>query len=162
MSVGSWLQNARGEWYVIGQTALMLLVLLGPMLEPGSTDRGMSLSGADIAGGLLCIAGLVFVALGSVALGRNSLSAFPKPRDSANLVESGVFSVVRHPIYTGLSLCAFGWSLLHGSVLSLICTLALVAFFDIKARREERWLAVKFDGYAAYRQRVRKLIPFIY
>lgn len=70
--------------------------------------------------------------------------------------------MIRHPIYTGLSLCAFGWSLLHGSVLSLICTLALVVFFDIKARREERWLAVKFDGYAAYRQRVRKLIPFIY
>lgn len=162
MSFASWLRNARGEWYVIGQSVLTLLVLLGPTFEPGSTDRGMSLSGANIAGGLLCTVGLIFVLLGSMALGRNSLSAFPKPRDSANLIESGIYSVVRHPIYTGLSLCAFGWSLLHSSALSLIFTLALVAFFDIKARREERWLAVKFDGYAAYRRRVRKLIPFVY
>ena len=35
-------------------------------------------------------------------------------------------------------------------------------FFDIKSRREERWLMARFPAYASYRKRVRKLIPLIY
>jgi protein-S-isoprenylcysteine O-methyltransferase Ste14 len=34
-------------------------------------------------------------------------------------------------------------------------------FFDVKASREERWLAAAFPGYSAYQARVRKLIPFV-
>ena len=69
---------------------------------------------------------------------------------------------MRHPIYSGLSLAAFGWSLIWNSIAALVATLLLLAFFDIKARREERWLEEKFTGYAAYRSRVKKLIPFVY
>jgi len=35
-------------------------------------------------------------------------------------------------------------------------------FLDVKSRREEKWLSDKFSTYAAYKKRVRKLIPFIY
>ncbi|RPI93163.1 MAG: isoprenylcysteine carboxylmethyltransferase family protein, partial [Chloroflexi bacterium] len=45
---------------------------------------------------------------------------------------------------------------------TLIYAGLLFVFFDIKTRREERWLARKFPEYAGYQQRVRKLIPFIY
>jgi protein-S-isoprenylcysteine O-methyltransferase Ste14 len=38
----------------------------------------------------------------------------------------------------------------------------LLVFFDVKARREERWLCEKVAGYAAYQLRARRLIPFIY
>ena len=38
----------------------------------------------------------------------------------------------------------------------------LFVFFDVKARREEAWLVAAFPGYAAYRRRVRKLIPLVY
>ena len=78
------------------------------------------------------------------------------------LVESGIFSVVRHPIYSGLSLAAFGWSLIWNSIAALVATLLLLSFFDIKARREERCLEEKFPGYSAYKSRVKKLIPFVY
>jgi protein-S-isoprenylcysteine O-methyltransferase Ste14 len=56
----------------------------------------------------------------------------------------------------------FGWSLLWGSVAAFVAALALLIFFDLKARREERWLEAKFSGYTAYKQRTKKLIPFVY
>ena len=143
---------------MLAQTALMLAVLVAPKLDRRKVFRS-GISGA--AGGLLCVAGLGFAVLGSIALGRN-LSPFPKPKEKATLVESGIFSVVRHPIYGGFSLAAFGWSLLWNSIATLIAALLLLAFFDIKARREERWLEEKFTGYAAYKSRVKKLIPFVY
>ena len=108
MRTSDWLRNARGEWFVLAQTALMLAVLVAPKLDGRNAFRSR-ISGA--AGGLLCIGGLGFAVLGSIALGRN-LSPFPKPKEKGTLVESGIFSVVRHPIYSGLSLAAFGWSLI--------------------------------------------------
>ena len=158
MRTSDWLRNARGEWFVLAQTALMLAILVAPKLDGRKAFRS-GISGAT--GGLLCIVGLGFAVLGSVALGRN-LSPFPKPKEKGTLVENGIFSVVRHPIYSGLSLAAFGWSLIWNSIAALVATLLLLAFFDIKARREERWLEEKFPGYAAYKSRVKKLIPFVY
>ena len=46
--------------------------------------------------------------------------------------------------------------------MTLIYAGVLLAFFDVKSRREERWLTEKFPDYAAYRTRVHKLIPFVY
>ncbi len=114
------------------------------------------------AGGFLCVVGLTFVVLGSIGLGRKNLSPFPKPNERSSLVENGVFAIVRHPIYSGFSLLAFGWSLGWTSVAALIAALALLALFDLKARREERWLEAKFPRYAAYKTRVKKLIPLVY
>jgi protein-S-isoprenylcysteine O-methyltransferase Ste14 len=158
MGTNDWLRNARGEWFVIAQTALMLAVLAAPKLD----RRKVFWSGISGAvGGVFCIVGLGFAVLGSIALGR-SLSPFPKPKEKGTLVESGIFSIVRHPIYSGFSLAALGWSLIWNSIAALVAALVLLAFFDIKARREGRWLEEKFPGYAAYKLRVKKLIPFVY
>lgn len=53
---------------------------------------------------------------------------------------------MRHPIYSGLTLAAAGWSLMWSSVAALFAALALLGFFDVKARREERWLEAQFTG----------------
>jgi protein-S-isoprenylcysteine O-methyltransferase Ste14 len=137
----------------------MLAVLVAPKLDGRNAFRSR-ISGA--VGGLLCIVGLGFAVLASIALGCN-LSPFPKPKEKGTLVESGIFSVVRHPIYSGLSLAAFGWSLIWNSIAALVVALLLLlTFFDIKGRREEHWLEEKFPSYAAYKSRVKKLIPFVY
>ena len=159
MSRKDWLHNSRGEWYVIGQAVLILAVLFAPRLDGRAASW---FDTAVIAGAALCLIGLGFVLLGSLGLGRNNLSAFPKPRDNSSLVTSGIFSVVRHPIYSGFILLTFGWSLIWGSVAAFVAAFALLIFFDLKARREERWLEAKFSGYTAYKQRIKKLIPFVY
>jgi protein-S-isoprenylcysteine O-methyltransferase Ste14 len=121
----------------------------------------VSSGAAGVLGASLCVVALGFVVLGSAALGRN-LSPFPKPKDDGRLVTSGVYAVVRHPLYTGFGAGAFGWSLLWRSVSAAIVAVVLLLWLDLKARREERWLEQKFADYRDYKARVRRLIPFVY
>jgi protein-S-isoprenylcysteine O-methyltransferase Ste14 len=86
----------------------------------------------------------------------------PFPKDGADLVQTGPFALVRHPMYSGGLVLAVGWALCVQSWLTLGYAIALFVFLDAKSRREERWLAEKFPAYASYRRRVRKLIPFVY
>jgi len=78
------------------------------------------------------------------------------------LVDSGPYAIVRHPIYSGLIIAALGWALVVHGMLTRAYTVALFAFFDIKSRREERWLCEKFSEYGEYQRRVRKLLPWLY
>jgi protein-S-isoprenylcysteine O-methyltransferase Ste14 len=137
-------------------TALALLAArVGPTLPASFAGPVRTVGlGLGLVGGLLFVAGLL-------GLGRG-LTPFPKPLPDARLVQSGVFSLARHPVYGGGILAVAGWALLHGGVLGLVAAVALACFFDAKATREERWLVGRFPEYAAYRQRVKKLIPFIY
>ena len=57
---------------------------------------------------------------------------------------------------------AAGWALAWHSIAGALLPIVLLAFFDMKARREERWLEAAYPGYGDYRKRTRKLIPFLY
>ena len=157
-----WWKNSRGEWYVVLQMVLFALIAVGPeswSVRPDlSTPLRMTLM---IVGFMLGAVGLMLALAGLFGLG-NNLSILPHPKDNATLVQSGPYRLVRHPIYGGLIIGAVGWALLNSSVITLVYAVTLLVFFDIKARREERWLMRKFPEYAAYRARVHKLIPFVY
>jgi methanethiol S-methyltransferase len=157
----AWL-GKRGEGYVVIQLILVGLVLLGPRTCPGLPDWPMAaLRMALPAGIALIVLGVGLIVAGIVALGRN-LAAVPRPKQGATLVERGPYRVVRHPMYTGAILIAFGWAFaVHGS-LSLVYACMVVAFLVLKTAREERWLRAELIGYAEYERRVRRLIPFVY
>ena len=158
----AWWKNSRGEWFVVFQTFLFALIAFGPGwidVQPDLPD-GWRIA-AMVAGLALGGIGLTLAVAGLWWLGDN-LSALPHPKDDATLVQSGPYRVVRHPIYSGLIVGALGWALMNTSLLTLVYAVILLVFFDIKSRREERWLARKFPDYAAYQARVAKLIPFIY
>jgi len=151
--------RGKGAWYVVGQGILLAVAALAPLVGARSSGWPVALL---VVGVLLMVAGLGMAVAASVALGRRSLSAFPKPRSGSVLVRSGVFGVVRHPIYSGLTLFVLGWRLAWSSVVALAAAIALFVFLDLKARREERWLRERFSDYAEYQRQVRKLIPFVY
>ena len=162
MSQSSWWKGTRGEWYVVVQVILMGLVVLGPRTWPGlSTWTFPYTQIGSIGGGLLLLRGSCLLVAGIFRLGSN-LTAMPYPKTQATLVETGPYRLVRHPMYSGTILMALGWAGAVHSWLTLGYALVLLLFFDIKSRREERWLKEKFSGYAAYQRRVHKLIPFIY
>jgi protein-S-isoprenylcysteine O-methyltransferase Ste14 len=77
-------------------------------------------------------------------------------------VESGVYRYLRHPIYAGLVLAGLGWGLVTAAPAAIALTLLLLVWLDLKARREEAWLAARHPGYEAYRARTRKFLPFVY
>jgi protein-S-isoprenylcysteine O-methyltransferase Ste14 len=151
--------GSRGEAYVVIQLVLVALVAFGPRTCPGLPAwHG---SATSVAGVALLAIGVLLATAGIGALGRN-LTAAPRPKPGATLVERGPYRFVRHPMYAGAVLAAFGWALAVHGPLTLAYAAVLFAFFDAKARREERWLREEIPGYAAYERRVRKLIPFIY
>jgi len=155
-------KGPRGEWYLVVQACLFLLIAFGPRSYPDMAGKYRQfLQIAAAAGSVLFLAGAFMATTGVVHLGKN-LTPLPHPKEHATLVVSGAYRFVRHPIYSGIAFMAFGWSLWLGSGLTAGYALLLFIFFDIKSRREERLLVAKFPEYAAYRARVRKLIPFIY
>lgn len=156
------LQGKRGEWYVVVQSLLFLLIIFGPR-ESRFFLRwvGQLAQFSFILGLILGLIGVLFFGLGLINLGRN-LTPLPHPKDDSTLVQAGVYQLVRHPIYSGLSIGAIGWGCLEGSPLMLIYAVCLFVFFDLKTRREEAWLVAKFSQYPAYQKRVKKLIPFVY
>ncbi len=149
----------RGEGWVVAQFALFGLIAVtgtsGPAWSGPARVVGLLLGAALIAGGG------ALVIRGALDL-RENLTAFPRPLPEARLVDTGSYGLVRHPIYGGLVVVTAGWGLATASPVALAGAALLFVFFDLKARREERWLAERFEGYAAYRSRTRKLLPWVY
>ena len=100
-------------------------------------------------------------AAGIFKLGPN-LTPVPFPKPEATLVETGPYGFVRHPMYSGAVMIALGWALWVHGWLTIGYAIALFLLFDVKSRREEKWLIERFSGYESYQRRVRKLIPYIY
>jgi protein-S-isoprenylcysteine O-methyltransferase Ste14 len=55
-----------------------------------------------------------------------------------------------------------GGSLTRASIAGLLASAALLVVLELKRRREEAWLEQRYPGYAAYRARTKRLIPWIW
>lgn len=109
---------------------------------------------------LCTLGGLIVIAVAALQLGR-SLTATPVPNGRNELSTTGLYGVVRHPIYSGLLLVVVGLALRSASWLTLVVAIATVAFFHVKARWEERRLAERHLGYADYCATVPRFVPRI-
>ncbi|HTC25877.1 isoprenylcysteine carboxylmethyltransferase family protein [Dyella sp.] len=110
----------------------------------------------------LTVAGLAFACWARVILGRN-WSGVVQLKQDHELIVRGPYSLVRHPIYTGLLLAFFGTAVAIGEWRGLIATAIVGMSFWRKLRLEERWLTELFgEQYRAYMQRVKALIPWLF
>jgi protein-S-isoprenylcysteine O-methyltransferase Ste14 len=144
--------------YVVVQAVLFVLVALGPR---HAGEAAVWPWPATMGGLLLMVVGAGLLLAALLKLGRN-LTPLPFPKDGGTLVQTGAYRFVRHPIYSGGLTLAFAWALCVHGVLTLVYAAALFVLFDVKSRREERWLVEKFPEYRDYQRRVRRLIPFLY
>ncbi len=108
----------------------------------------------------LCLAGFGFAFWARAYLGRNW--GMPMSlRQGHELVTSGPYAYVRHPIYTGIMLAMIGSALAVGLLWLLLFVLYFV-YFIVSARTEEKMMLAQFpDAYPAYRRRTKMLIPFV-
>jgi protein-S-isoprenylcysteine O-methyltransferase Ste14 len=96
-----------------------------------------------------------------VILGRN-WSGVVQLKQDHELIVRGPYSIVRHPIYTGLLLAFLGSALAIGEWRGLLATTIVAGSFWRKLRLEERWLCELFgEQYRAYMQRVKALVPCV-
>ncbi|HET6777518.1 MAG TPA: isoprenylcysteine carboxylmethyltransferase family protein [Gemmatimonadales bacterium] len=152
---------ARDPW-VWGQFALFLLIGFAAPLLP----RYLNLGAADfmlnridpgwirgLGAGLLLL-GVLVLAWGIRSLGR-SLTPGTEPLPDADLVTSGAYEHVRHPIYTGLVLALAGYTLVWSNwTLALLFGFLALQYFRAKAAVEENWLVERFPAYKSYMRRV--------
>ncbi len=157
-----WWEGTRGEWYVVAQIALIALVFFGPRTYPGWPLWTTPFTWLGSIGGSISLTTGTLLFMAAIFRLGSNLTPLPYPKEQGTLVETGPYRLVRHPIYFGGLLIAFGWAFLTHSWLTIGYAITMLVFFDIKSRQEERWLKDKFSGYDAYQKRVRKLIPFIY
>jgi len=80
-----------------------------------------------------------------------------------HVTDTGVYGIVRHPMYLGGDLMFVGGALLLGSVCGLLVALAEVLLFVMRIFGEEKLLACDLEGYPEYLQKVRyRLVPRIW
>ena len=154
-----WRNNQRGEYWVVAQAILIVGFVVLPVYRPINLplDKFVNLRIAALLG----LAALVLLAKGLLDLGQQ-LTPLPYPKDNGQLVQTGVYSIVRHPVYSGLILAALSWAIFCVSLSHLVAAAILFVFLDAKASHEEAWLTQKYPDYADYRQQVKKLIPWLY
>ncbi|GGA49199.1 methyltransferase family protein [Dyella nitratireducens] len=107
------------------------------------------------------VLGLGFACWARVILGRN-WSGIVQLKQDHELIVRGPYSLVRHPIYTGLLLAFFGTALAIGEWHALIGVVLLAVAFWRKLRLEECWLCELFgEQYRNYMRHVKALVPWV-
>jgi protein-S-isoprenylcysteine O-methyltransferase Ste14 len=113
-----------------------------------------------VIGAVLFVAGIAVCVWARIHLGRNWGMPMTQ-RVEPELVTSGPYRFVRHPIYSGLLLGVVGTALAT-NLLGLAITVILGAYFYYAATVEERNLLATFPtAYPAYREHTKKLIPYL-
>ena len=106
----------------------------------------------------LSVAGIIISHASVVALNK-SLSAFPSPKQNAELIQPGINKYIRHPVYSRILFFAFGYSMCSENTLQLIMFFTLLILSRFKAAYEEELLRDKFPNYAAYKKAAEMFLP---
>ena len=91
------------------------------------------------------------------------LSRTVEVQENQKVIDTGLYGVVRHPMYMTTLLLFLAMPLILGSAISFVITLAYIPIIAKRIRNEEEVLERGLAGYSEYKQRVRyKVIPFIW
>ena len=127
--------------------------------------RGHSIHNRDpwlAAVGLVLFAcGLAFAVWARVHIGRNWGTPMTQKKEP-ELVTSGPYHLVRHPIYSGILVAGVGTAVALGWMWLVVAGLAGI-YFIYAATVEERYLAGQFpDTYPSYKRSTKMLVPFVF
>ena len=148
-------KRLKGNLLVLGQFVLLGLLIFVPSSGLNTGVFSYFLSALSLTSLFL---GFVILALSALALGK-SLTAHPIPGKNAVLVTDGLYKFVKHPIYSGVILAAFGLTITGGFFPHAIFFVALVLLLNYKASFEEKLLASTYAGYAEYAKKTGRFIP---
>ncbi len=91
------------------------------------------------------------------------LSRTVEVQEKQRVVDTGLYGVVRHPMYMSTLLLFLAMPLVLGSIISFAVTLAYIPIIARRIRNEEAVLEKGLKGYAAYKKKVRrKVIQFVW
>jgi protein-S-isoprenylcysteine O-methyltransferase Ste14 len=142
---------------IAGVSAVGVLLIVGVLRRGSLATDNLILA---VLGTLLFTSGITLAVWARLYLGRN-WGMPTSQRVEPELVTSGPYQFVRHPIYSGLLMAVLGTALVD-SLTGLIVFAVLVAYFYYCGIVEERNLTATFpEAYPEYRSRTKMLIPFL-
>jgi len=103
---------------------------------------------------LIIIISFIIMLVSIKDLGRN-LSPFPRPINNSNLVTSGIYRFIRHPMYYSLIFISIGVFIIKLSIYYLFLTISLSLIIIFKIALEEKYLINKFKNYLLYKNEVK-------
>jgi len=114
-----------------------------------------------VTGDVLCVLGL-FVTLWARRALAGNWSSDVTFKQEHELIKTGPYQFVRHPIYTGLLVMCLGTAIEIGRGRSWLALPLMAIAFWIKLKQEERLLQRHFpDEYPSYQKQVKALVPFV-
>ncbi|HWG19676.1 MAG TPA: isoprenylcysteine carboxylmethyltransferase family protein [Terracidiphilus sp.] len=112
-------------------------------------------------GAAVAIAGILFAVWAREHLGRN-WSRSVTIKQSHELITTGPYAVVRHPIYTGVLAGFLGMAIAVAQVRGLIAFVLIFFALWLKLRMEEQWMRSHFgETYGTYARRTAALVPYL-
>ena len=103
---------------------------------------------------LIIIIAFIIMLVSIKDLGRN-LSPFPRPINNSNLVTTGIYRFMRHPMYYSLLFISIGVFIIKLSIYYLFLTISLALTIKLKIALEEKYLMNKFKNYLLYKNEVK-------
>jgi protein-S-isoprenylcysteine O-methyltransferase Ste14 len=150
-----WSRELRARLLII--PAAILLARLGAFRSHrANTDPWLAAVGLVLFG-----LGLGFAIWARVHIGRNWGAPMTR-KDEPELVTSGPYRLVRHPIYSGIIVAGLGTAVALSWLWLPVFALAGI-YFVYSATVEERYLTEQFpDSYPAYKRSTKMLVPFVF
>ena len=106
---------------------------------------------------------LAYCLFGEVLRENQYLSRTVEVREGQTVVDTGLYGIVRHPMYTATVLLFLSMPLVLNSLISFIIMLVYIPIIMKRIKNEEEVLEQELKGYKEYKQKVKyRLIPFIW
>ncbi|KUI41612.1 hypothetical protein AU197_17705 [Mycobacterium sp. IS-1590] len=138
---------------------------LASMLAVSALDHRFAWSSVPTS---ICILGIVLVAVGVtvmmlVVIQNSHAAATVRVEEGQTVISTGLYGMVRHPMYTGNVILMVGIPLALGSYVGLVFVVVGVAILTFRIRDEEHMLRAELDGYREYTEKVRhRLVPYVW
>ena len=140
-----------------------VLLLFGPYRHEFRREIVLWTTPTVVSWMLVAVAGLgfAFTWWARLHLGRLWSNDVGRKADH-RIIDTGPYSIVRHPIYTGISLASFAPAAMRGTVAGWLGAAVMTLGWYVKASLEEAFLREQLgaEAYAEYAQRVPMLVPF--
>lgn len=137
--------------FVIIQFSMFIVLLI--QVNPAAISLPIiALAGVGVLIGLVA---MLHMKSGNIAI-------LPRPKDDAELITSGIYSYIRHPMYSSIFVFFLAVMLTNPTVLTGVMYGMLVVTLYLKSRAEEVYLAEQFTGYVHYRTQSKRFIPWIW
>lgn len=152
--------KTKGWLYVLVQLVFFVLIASSSIAERNLLNNPHN-EFTKITGIVLMAAGALGLIASVISLG-TALTPNPVPLERAKLKTTGLYGLVRHPVYFFGVVFFIGFNLFHAAYFSSVFLALFFLFIDKKSSFEESQLIEKFPEYRAYMTKTKKLIPFIY